>query len=201
MDTGEDDGVLLNLALGLPVEPGLEQEVARSPGLRKRVKALTRQLRQLDAELKQIAGQDRVKNHVQLRGPLRLLLALDRSDMAPAAVDAAGAIAEACGGEVNVFHVREVGPGHRCEDPCESEDVVRWALEQLRARGLAAHGTICVAPPGQIARRISQVAARTHADLIVLGTHGHSRARTSLTGSVTHEALRLASRPVLVVCR
>ncbi len=155
----------------------------------------------MDGELERIARHDRDESHVELKGPLRLLLALDRSELAAAAVEAAGAIAEACGGEVNVFHVREVGPGHRCEDPGESEDVVRWALEQLRMRGLAAHGTICVAPPGQIARRISQVAARTHVDLIVLGTHGHSRARTSLSGSVTHEALRLAGRPVLVVCR
>lgn len=37
------------------------------------------------------------------------------------------------------------------------------------------------------------------ADLLVLGSHGHGRLHHAVLGSVAHECIRLAQRPVLIV--
>lgn len=51
---------------------------------------------------------------------------------------------------------------------------------------------------GEAARTINQVAEAKHADEIVLGTRGLGRV-TALLGSVAHEVIRHATRPVVVI--
>jgi nucleotide-binding universal stress UspA family protein len=80
----------------------------------------------------------------------------------------------------------------------------RTRAEEALARSV---GAVRIAHPGvAIAAeaveggpaRVLTRAARD-ADLLVLGSHGHSRLYHAVLGSVAHECLRLATSPVLVV--
>ena len=70
-------------------------------------------------------------------------------------------------------------------------------LTQLEARGVAAEVVTRVGPPGEI---VAQVAKDRAADLIVIGTHGHTGISRFLLGSVATSVLRHAPCDVLV-CR
>lgn len=74
------------------------------------------------------------------------------------------------------------------------------ALEKLIAprRALATFGPFKVAD-GDARDAILQAAKETHADLIVIGTHGRRGFRRALLGSVTENVLRVAPCPVLAV--
>jgi nucleotide-binding universal stress UspA family protein len=52
---------------------------------------------------------------------------------------------------------------------------------------------------GSAAREIAQLAADLDADMVIVGTHGHTAVRRLLLGSVTEDIMRLARCPVLVV--
>ncbi|HMJ10924.1 MAG TPA: universal stress protein [Polyangiaceae bacterium] len=52
---------------------------------------------------------------------------------------------------------------------------------------------------GSPAREIAQLAADLDADMVIVGTHGHTAVRRLLLGSVTEGIMRLARCPVLVV--
>ncbi len=52
---------------------------------------------------------------------------------------------------------------------------------------------------GSPAREIAQLAADLDADMVIVGTHGHTAVRRLLLGSVTEDIMRLARCPVLVV--
>lgn len=52
---------------------------------------------------------------------------------------------------------------------------------------------------GEAAEGIGQAAAQTAADLIVMGSHGHSQVRHVLLGSVTERVIRSSTTPVLLV--
>jgi nucleotide-binding universal stress UspA family protein len=54
---------------------------------------------------------------------------------------------------------------------------------------------------GSPAEAILRAADEEHADLIVMGTHGHSGYERFFVGSVTNKVLHKASVPVLVVCK
>ena len=82
-------------------------------------------------------------------------------------------------------------PGRRrmCEDMLE-------AFREARAAGTRVNAMVNV---GQPAREILECAATLPADLIVMGTHGHSGFEHLLLGSVTEKVLRKATCPVLTV--
>ena len=75
------------------------------------------------------------------------------------------------------------------------EDASRWA-DSARAAGVHVDVVVEV---GQAIPHIFSTAAATHADLIVLGTHGASGFEHLLLGSVTEKVLRKAPCPVLTV--
>ena len=52
---------------------------------------------------------------------------------------------------------------------------------------------------GGVARTILDVAADVNADAVVLGTRGRSGVKSFLLGSVSHEVVQHADRPVLIV--
>jgi nucleotide-binding universal stress UspA family protein len=67
---------------------------------------------------------------------------------------------------------------------------------------------VFVQPPSQVlievgnpARRICEVATKTHAQLLVVGTRGHGRLGSAILGSTVTALLHLATIPVLVVPR
>jgi nucleotide-binding universal stress UspA family protein len=70
-------------------------------------------------------------------------------------------------------------------------------LAALQARGVAAELASTVGPPGEV---LAQIAAERDAELIVIGTHGHTGLARFLLGSVATATLRHAPCDVLV-CR
>lgn len=80
-----------------------------------------------------------------------------------------------------------------------AEEVKRLAekQQQLAARGIHVELVHRTGPPGEV---ISEVAKERNADLIVIGTHGHTGLQRFLLGSVAAAVLRHAPCDVLV-CR
>ncbi len=67
---------------------------------------------------------------------------------------------------------------------------------QIEASGLRCR---CRIELGKPAREIVRVAEDERASLIAMGTHGHGFLRGALVGSITHDVVRYATTPVLVL--
>lgn len=143
--------------------------------------------------------------------PRRILVPLDRSPLAEAAIPPALTLGRLAGAELVLLSVVE--PVIPIGDPSVSfpADVVRRALdsmeqssqdylerlaEKLRCDGLTV-STCCVVD-SRVARRIDAEAVREGCDLIAIATHGAGGFRRLLLGSVTDKVVRGASVPVLV---
>ena len=133
----------------------------------------------------------------------KVLLAVDSSEHSTKAVAAAVEIAKMSGGEVLVFHVRaflaarggQLDVDLREEDSNIAEDVA----QSLQAEGIRATGTRVAAYHGDTGMKIVEAAQQAHADVIVMGSRGHSDIPSFLLGSVAHKVIHLATGPVLVV--
>ncbi|WP_343676813.1 universal stress protein [Paraburkholderia heleia] len=142
----------------------------------------------------------------------RILVPLDGSETASAALDAAMDLAYATGAELQPLYVIDI-PVIVYEVPGFDPSVARDAfIEQGRIVGTDAQarmtskgvtGTPRTAEvelgAEDIAECIERIAADWHADLIVMGTHGRRGVRRLMLGSVAERVLRLARRPVLLV--
>jgi nucleotide-binding universal stress UspA family protein len=78
----------------------------------------------------------------------------------------------------------------------ESGRVLKSAQAALTRAGVTANASCVVGKPGE---EIAAAAAKRHADLIVMASHGHSVLRGLLLGSVTRETLARTARPMLIV--
>ena len=139
----------------------------------------------------------------------RLLVATDFSPAADAALRHAAALAAQSGSEIRMLHVTSGGAlplvppepvaAGVLEDPDERSRATR-ALEEraapLRASGLAVE---CKVGFGPAAANVCQEAARWAADLLVVGTRGHSGWRHLLLGSTAEQVVESAPCPVLTV--
>jgi nucleotide-binding universal stress UspA family protein len=200
--TDVEDTRLLDLALGLREDPELVRAVRSSPELRKRFRAVERHLQSLDGELRRIEPQNADDRRRLRPGSWRILLAVNDSEPSARAVDAAAVMAEVSGGAVLVFHVREIEPAARgigLETRGEAEQLVATIVDGLRCDGVWAEGETHTTLPGQTARDIAHAARCIGADLIIMGSHGHSELASLLIGSVAHQAIRRTVCPVLVV--
>ncbi len=83
-------------------------------------------------------------------------------------------------------------------DEEEFKAKVEEQVSELRDEGLDATANI-VTTPAQPAHVIADVAKDVEADLIVVGTHGHTALGGFLVGSVTQRLLHVAPCPVLAV--
>jgi nucleotide-binding universal stress UspA family protein len=138
-----------------------------------------------------------------------IVVCIDFSDASPAVLDAAARLAAATSSPLHLVHVGAPDPAFvgYAAGPETVRDTVAHALRdehtQLHelasscsARGIDAHPVMV---RGAFAASILEAVARLDADLVVLGSHGHSAVRDLLTGSVTASVLRKARVPVLVV--
>ncbi len=140
---------------------------------------------------------------------MKVLIAIDGSDAAHRAIEAAGQLAKhgAAIGAV-IVHVRE-SPAYYGELPpfdfqsIESglrqrqADLLEVALAQARNSGLQTVTT--QAAEGQAAQEIVRLAADGDADCIVMGTRGMNALGGLLLGSVAQRVVHLAAVPVMLV--
>ena len=134
----------------------------------------------------------------------RVLVAVDHSEVAQRALDAARELALLSKGEVWVLHLREREVIAQMGDvPSESAadagSPVSAAVEELTKAGVTAHGEVRNTTYGHAAREILADAKEHDVGVIVMGTRGRSELAGLVVGSTAHKVIHLADRPVLVV--
>lgn len=137
-----------------------------------------------------------------------IVVPVDFSGSSDAAVDYATALAADCGASIRLLHTCEMPlvemTPYRFAVPSSMWEEVREAagkrLESVRER-VAAAGVEVTAEltEGPPADSIAAFAEEVDADVIVMGTHGHTGIAHVLLGSVAERTLRLAKCPVLTV--
>ena len=139
---------------------------------------------------------------------MRILLAVDDSAVATAAVRRVARLAKALkeAPELHVLHVvprlsraaekefGKAGPGRYYERQSEAAlAAVRPALQRARL-AFQEHAAV-----GEIVPTVLAQAKATKADLVVIGSHGKGALKSLLVGSVTQKVIALSPVPVLVV--
>lgn len=132
-----------------------------------------------------------------------IVWATDGSKAAAGALPYVRDLAKANGATVVVAHASEVfvgyGAGPVGVDTVDGRVELERAVEELRDAGVGVRLEIRTCVSGQAARCIGELANDVCADLVIVGTQGHSRLGGFLVGSVTQELLRLGECPVLAV--
>lgn len=78
----------------------------------------------------------------------------------------------------------------------EADAVLQPALARMARAGIQAQARHVVGSPGAT---VGTQAARSHADLVVMGSHGRTAFKRLLLGSVTQAVLAVCTKPLLVV--
>jgi nucleotide-binding universal stress UspA family protein len=144
-------------------------------------------------------------------GGMRVLVAVDGSELAGLAVDLVADLAWPKGSEILVAQAVETGAGlfggpwpalamvqtDRIE--AEIRDLAKRTVHEARER-LARPGlrVDAVVLPGRAATAIVDRARHMHADVVVVGSRGHGTIESMLLGSVSAEVVDRAAAPVLV---
>ena len=138
-----------------------------------------------------------------------ILCAVDFSDVATRVASVAGTMAMAFDARVVLLHVAPPEPSFVSFEPGPQSERDFRAAElrqehrdlQTLAEALEAEG-VTVEPlmvPGATVEKILDEAERLEADVVVLGSHGHSALYDLLVGSVAEGVMRKAKCPVLIV--
>lgn len=138
-----------------------------------------------------------------------ILVPIDFSDVTASVAEVASSIARAFGGNLVLLHVEEPEPTFVGFEPgpvpvqaaiARDTRAMQGQLEELSLRlRKEALDVETLDVEGPVAERIRQEAQARHADLIVIGSHGHGAIYNLLVGSVTSGVLKAAPCPVLVV--
>jgi nucleotide-binding universal stress UspA family protein len=135
----------------------------------------------------------------------RIVWATDGSEAADVALPHVRELASAVSAAVVVVHVEEhmVGPrAYGLDVNVDEEDLktkIRNQAAELEAAGLTVETDFVAGRYGVAAHVISETAEQHGADLIALGTRGHTPLRGLMLGSVTERLLKIAPCPVLAV--
>jgi nucleotide-binding universal stress UspA family protein len=129
-----------------------------------------------------------------------LLVPLDGSHLAEQALPYAERLAEATSARLVLSCVLPLSVLQRPEADLASADEARAYLQAIADR-LTSKGRVVetTAPWGNPASWILEQVSSTHADLVVMATHGRSGPGRWLYGSVADEVLRRAPVPVMLV--
>jgi nucleotide-binding universal stress UspA family protein len=84
-------------------------------------------------------------------------------------------------------------------DEADLLEKVKGQAEAITADGVDATVESDAVVLGGPAPKIAEIAEKSGADVIVVGSHGHSRLAGVVVGSVAHKLLHVAPCPVLVV--
>jgi nucleotide-binding universal stress UspA family protein len=135
----------------------------------------------------------------------KIVWATDGSESAEKALPLARSLAESDEASMIVVYVVEAFAGSRAAglpvyvDQSEVTERVERRIGELEAAGLRVERRIVEELGARPAPVIAEAARETGADLIVVGTRGHSAIGGLLLGSVTQRLLHIAPCPVLVV--
>lgn len=133
-----------------------------------------------------------------------IVWATDGSETAAHALPFALELVERDHAKLIAVHARELAVGRMGGYPliADEEDVeaqLERQVESLRQKGVDALLDVHSCSAGHAAHAITKAAAEHDADLIVLGTHGHSRLGGALIGSTTQALLHAGKLPVCAV--
>ena len=135
----------------------------------------------------------------------RILVAIDGSEPAQAAVSLAATFARTSGATVEVVHVWNLEVHHRrgawdIETRSEARELVESTVLRLIALGVEAEGDILDADNSHVAGALAEAARQYDADLLVVGSRGLSDWRSlAFAHSVSHRLLTKVDCPVLIV--
>lgn len=130
----------------------------------------------------------------------KVLVAIDSSPYAEAALGAAEKIAVETKGSVRVVHVREVvSPIPAIESRDEAATFLAESVAKLDERGIDVSGSVRDAKVGHVASEIIAEAHEWGAEVIVVASRGLTDLSGLVLGSTTHKVLHLADLPVLVI--
>ena len=133
-----------------------------------------------------------------------ILWATDGSANADRALPVVKELAAAKGATVLVAHCRELLTGRAAGFPIRADEdelvaKVRKQAAELESVGITVRVEVVTASGTNAPQVIADLAREDEADLIVVGTRGHSPFVGALLGSVTQRLLHIAPCPVLAV--
>ncbi len=133
-----------------------------------------------------------------------IVVALDGSGTAERGLPLATALSRRDGAKVVLVHVQQLITAAGTVVPVQPDEEriqahLRELTEGLRDEGIEASLEIRTMALGGAARSIAEVTDEVEADLIIVGTQGHSAMGIMFLGSVTQRLLQTADQPVLVV--
>lgn len=135
----------------------------------------------------------------------RMLVPLDGSHLAEAAVPIAVRLAEACGAALTLLHVIErdapssIHGERHLANATEAGAYLAQLTRRLASNGRTVDYHVHEVPVGNVARSIASHADEQGSDLVVVSTHGAGGIRRGLWGSIAQRVLQLSRRPVLLV--
>jgi nucleotide-binding universal stress UspA family protein len=136
----------------------------------------------------------------------KIIWATDGSRSADAAMPIAKQLAQSLGCELTVLHaVQVIGPHEEGtgqpmrRDEADTRAKIEGQVAELTAGGLSATLKAINCPIGAVAHAIAEAAADGEADLIVVGTRGHTALSGLLLGSVSLRLMHISTVPVLAV--
>lgn len=134
----------------------------------------------------------------------KIVVGLDGSDGAARGLEHAKELAAQSGGEIIAVHIDEriAAKGDMPSvDPAEEsvKETIHGQVAALEDAGIKTELVESVIVLGGPGRAIADIAEKADADLIVVGTRGHSSIPGVILGSVAHRLLHIAGRPVLAV--
>jgi nucleotide-binding universal stress UspA family protein len=145
--------------------------------------------------------------HRRFDGPVRLLVATDLSDRCREMLRQSTDIARAFGASIDLVHVRAWFGDLVLEGATRTGDEIDAARDSIdraladTAEQIMDAGVNCLTTSleGSPARQIVAHAAKTGADVIVLGSRGHDGILHILSGSIARRVARTAACAVLVI--
>jgi nucleotide-binding universal stress UspA family protein len=136
-----------------------------------------------------------------------ILVPVDFSDVTQKVVATARKFVEAFGSRIVLLHVVEPEPDFVGFEPgpvsvraVVAEDFrhEHQRLEELK-KSLAGLDVLALQVQGSTAEKILRAAEEHHAELIIMGSHGHGALYHLLVGGVANGVLKSAACPVLIV--
>ena len=134
-----------------------------------------------------------------------LLVPLDGSRLAEAALPAATMLAERLGARVTLLHVMErhapatVHGERHLTRAGEAEAYLNGVASRFADAGVPVEGHVHPNEEGDVAASVAEHAAELGADLVVLCTHGRGGPREWFFGSLAQQVVRRGIAPVLMV--